>query len=88
MVAEKLNEVEEEFSGAPFNPDNWQTDGRSYPPQEDNKRLVLGRPQMSRYRTVAHNVFIGVNGAIEIQTIHGNVLLQKAGADGKQIRQI
>jgi hypothetical protein len=88
LVATTLNEVENEFSSTPFDPDNWKTDGRLYPPQEDNKRLVMGHPDVTRYRTVAHNVFIGANGAIEIQTVRGTVLFQKPGADGRSLWQI
>jgi hypothetical protein len=88
LVADTLNQVEDELSGVPFNPSNWKTDGRLYPPQEDNKHLVLGHPLVSRYRSVAHNLFIGSNGSIEIQTIRGDALLQKAGADGKHVWQI
>ena len=88
LLAATLNDVEDELSGVPFDPDNWRTDGRLYPPQEDNKHLELGHPQVTRYRTVAHNVFIGSNGAIEIQTLRGIVVFQKAGADEKHIWQI
>jgi len=79
--------VEDELSGVPFNPENWRADGRLYPPQEDNKHLVPGHPNVSRYRTVAHNVFIGTNGAIEIQTLRGAVLFQKPGADERHVWQ-
>lgn len=88
LVAATLNQVEDELSGVPFDPDNWKTDGRLYPPQEDNKHLVLGHPLVTRYRSVAHNMFIGSNGAVEIQTLRGDVLLQKAGADGRHVWQI
>ena len=88
LVAGTLNQVEDEFSGVPFDPRNWKTDGRLYPPQEDNKHLVLGNPLVSRYRSVAHNLFIGANGAIEIHTVRGDVLLQKRGADGRYVWQI
>jgi hypothetical protein len=88
LVAETLNGVEDELSGVSFDPDSWRTDGRLYPPLEDNKHLVLGHPLVSRYRSVAHNMFIGANGAIEIQTLRGDVLLQKAGADGRHVWQI
>lgn len=88
LVAEILNQVEDELSGVPFDPSSWKTDGRLYPPQEDNRHLVLGHPLVNRYRSVAHNLFIGSNGAIEIQTVRGDVLLQKAGADGRHIWQI
>jgi hypothetical protein len=37
-------------------------------------------------RTRGHNIFIALNGALEIQTAKGRVvLLSKAGADGRKV---
>jgi hypothetical protein len=85
LIAQTLNSVEDEFSETPFDPSAWQTDGRLYPPQIDSRREVPARPGVTRHRSRSHNTFIAENGAIEIQTIDGIVLLSKPGADGESV---
>ncbi len=85
LLGDTLNQVEDEMTMIPFSPENWQTDGRMYPPQLDSGREVPMRNDLIRYRSRAHNTFIRNNGAIEIQDIHGRVLFSKAGADGKEV---
>lgn len=83
LLEQTLNAVEDEMSGVSFDPAKWQSDGRMYPPQDDSERSVPGYPSVRRYRSRRHNTFIGTNGAVEIRTVDDEILLKKAGADGR-----
>lgn len=85
LLSDTLNQVEDELTNIPFQPEHWQTDGRMYPPEEENARQVEGRSDVIRYRHKAHNTFIRDNGAIEIQDVDGKVLLEKCGLDGRAV---
>lgn len=83
LLSSTLKQVEDELSGIPPQPDQWQNDSRMYPPQPDHARDVEGRLDLTRYRSRGHNTWIGANGAILIQTVHDEKIeLDKQGADG------
>jgi len=86
QLEETLNAVEDELSGVVFNPDNWRTDGRMYPAQDDSAADVDGHPGVTSYRHRGHETFIAENGAFEIRSVKGDeVLIEKPGADGKGV---
>lgn len=86
LLCDTLNSVEDQHSGVIANPDNWQEDGRLYPPQADSVRTLPGHPGMKRFRSRAHNTYIAANGAIEILGIPDQkVIFAKTGADGRNV---
>lgn len=85
LLSQTLNEVEDELTDIPFDPENWQTDGRLYPPQEDNARDVSGRDDLVCYRSRGHRTFIRSNGAIEIRDLRGQIIASKQGTDGRGV---
>ena len=89
-LASTLNGVEDEFSGVPFDPEAWESDGRMYPPQEDSARPDPLREGVTVYRSRGHSTFIGANGAVEIvvrkQGRLNATVYQREGADGVFLR--
>jgi len=86
LLFDTLNKVEDEYSGAPYNIEQWRTDGRMYPPQMDNARPLEDYPGITRFRTLAHHVFISDKGAILIYNHRSKSIdLSKSGKDGSQI---
>jgi hypothetical protein len=86
MIDSTLNAVEDELSGVPFNPANWRTDGRMYPPQDDKAADVDGHPDVTSYRSRGHETFIAKNGAFEIRDLRTDeVLVQKVGSDRRGV---
>jgi hypothetical protein len=85
LIALTMRRVEDQLSDIPFNPQNWRDDGRLYPPQPDSLRMVAGRPDVRRFRSLRHNTFIRSNGAFEIRTLEGDVEFAKYGADGQGV---
>ncbi len=81
-----IDAVEDQLSDVPFDPRSWQTDGRLYAPQRDSARSVPEHPRVTRYRTRAHNVYVAVNGALEVHTVAGQcAVFSKLGADGRGV---
>lgn len=94
LLVATLNEVENELTDIPYNPDRWMEDGRLYPPLQDGWRAVPGYPAVTRMRSVSHNTYIAANGAVEIRLASDPVAPPDAnstpvfavpGADGKGV---
>jgi hypothetical protein len=86
MLANIVNEVENEHSGVPYDPTAWMADGRIYPPQLDSKRAC--QVQFAcRYRTKGHHVFIGDHGAVVFQSVATmRIEFSKPGWDGQELQ--
>jgi hypothetical protein len=79
LITDTLNQVENELTSIPYNPEAFGTDGRLYPPQLDSVRRVEGRKDMKRYRSKGHNTFISEDGSIEIKLMSGELVFEKKG---------
>ena len=89
LLSRIVDSIEDEFTEIPNVPENYQSDGRIYPPQRDNRRVATGHANVIRYRTVAHNVFVGSNGALEIQVAKsGTAEFEKPGRDGRRVWEL
>ena len=88
LLAKTLNAVEDEFSGVACRPENWRTDGRMYPPQEDARVKRADRPSLRKYRNKGHYDFVGLNGSIRIESLDAETLLDKAGLDGRKAHEL
>ncbi|HEX8431440.1 MAG TPA: hypothetical protein VF625_09140 [Longimicrobium sp.] len=88
QLANIIGQVEDELTATPYAPDHWETDGRIYPPFADNRKVVEGRPGVTRYRSRKHDTFIGANGSIEIAERGGGVEFAKAGLDGRGVWEL
>ncbi len=83
LLCGTIDAVEDELSGVPNVPANFATDGRLYPPQEDNRKGVPGRPDLRRYVSRGHSTIIGDNGAIAVVDRNGVAAFSKPGSDGR-----
>lgn len=86
LLRTTLNEVEDEFSGVAYNPELWESEDRMYPPNEDSRRKADG--PCRRYRNRKHHTIVGENGALKIVTLNDEVLLDKAGRDGRRADEL
>lgn len=84
LLAGVLNEVENEMTDIPYDPEQWASDGRLYPVLDDNWEDLPDGRWVGRSR--GHQTFVGANGAIEIKRrSDGHVEFAKPGADGKGV---
>ena len=85
LLTATLLAVEDELSGITFDASYPRDDGRMYPPKGDARRLVPGRPDLQRFRSVGHNTYFSDTGAILIADLSGDVLLDKPDSNHRRI---
>ena len=66
IIGEVMNAVEDEMTDIPFDPSQWEVDGRMYPPQVDKRSPMAGMPGLYRYKTRRHWVIISDRGDVAI----------------------
>jgi hypothetical protein len=87
LLETTLNDVENQMSGVPFNPNYPMDDGRMYAPREDARREVEGHPDLLRYRSRKHNIYVSKDGALRIEEVRERLcLLNKPGQSGRTIQ--
>ena len=87
LIKREMNAVEDAHSGVPENPENWQTDGRLYPPQEDHRRGDPA-PGLRRYRSKGHVSLISDDGALKILALDQTVVFQKKSCSGSEVPNV
>jgi hypothetical protein len=65
------NRVEDEHSGVPYNPDNWSSDGRMYPPSEDQRQPMIEEHKVV-FHSRGHRITFFHNGRIIIEVRRGS----------------
>lgn len=92
LLCSTLNQVEDEFSGLPNEPDQWMASDRMFPPQTDRMSSV---PEctVKRFDSLRHITYIAKNGSIEIRSKRLKagkieVHFSKAGSDGIQVSDV
>jgi hypothetical protein len=89
LLCSALDQVEDELSGLPNEPERWMTLDRMFPPQSDRMSSVEGC-DVKRFDNVRHFTYIAGNGAIEIRSKRRKkgaieVHFSKPGLDGRSI---
>jgi hypothetical protein len=89
QLCKTLDQVEDEMSGLPNEPERWMTLDRMFPPQPDRMSSVAGC-DVKRFDNLRHITYISGNGAIEIRSkrLKGKTAdthLSKIAADGRSV---
>ena len=87
MFCSTLDQVEDELSGLPNEPERWRELDRLFPPQMDRMSSVAGS-DVKRFDSKRHMTYIAPNGAIEVRLLPMSKLVvyfSKPGDDGRTV---
>ncbi len=89
LLCRTMDEVEDELTPFPNEPDRWMELPRLFPPQMDRMSSVQGE-DVKRFDSLRHVTYIARNGAIEVRSLRvvdGKVSVHftKAGSDGQSV---
>lgn len=89
LLCKTMDEVEDELTGYPNEPDQWMQIQRLFPPQMDRMSSVEGC-DMKRFDSRRHVTYIAGNGALEVRSlrvVNGEVKVHftKAGSDERSV---
>ncbi|MEZ5944355.1 MAG: hypothetical protein R3C18_23450 [Planctomycetaceae bacterium] len=89
LLCKTIDEVEDELTDYPNEPDRWMQLQRLFPPQMDRMSSVQGC-DLKRFDNRRHVTYIASNGAMEVRSLRvvdGEVCIHftKAGSDGQSV---
>lgn len=92
LLCRTLDQVEDELSGLPNEPERWMTLARLFPPRWD-RMSSLEEYDIKRFDNLRHITYIAANGAIEIRSKRRSkgaiqVHSSKAGSDGRHLNDV
>lgn len=92
LLCRTMDEVEDELTPYPNEPDRWMELPRLFPPQMDRMSSVAGS-DVKRFDSLGHVTYVASNGSMEIRSlriVEGviNVHFTMKGSDGKSVCDI
>ena len=90
LLCDTMNQVEDELTPYPNEPDRWRELDRLFPPQTDRMSVVKEcRVTVRRFDSRGHLTYIAENGAMEFRTLWKvEAVFSKNGIDGRTVCEV
>lgn len=90
LLCDTMNEVEDELTPFPNEPDRWRELDRLFPPQMDRMSVVREcREPVRRFDNRRHLTYIAENGAMEFRLLRNvEAIFSKSGNDGRSVCEV